>query len=247
MAVGVILLISGFVVATHRHPPDPLLPAENSRIAAAASSAAASESAADAAKEARTLRVLVIGDSWTSGSDIGGRGPVGWPKLIEKDLTRPDRPVDVEESAAGGAGYADVGTGGATFPRLVGDAVQAQFDAVILFGSRNDTESQQQVQTGAQDAFTTVRQRFPTAKVIAIAPAWINDSPPAYLLSDRNAVRAAAAGAGAVFADPLAQHWFAGPAQALIGSDRTHPTDEGHRYLATRIEPILLQALGITG
>ena len=40
----------------------------------------------------------------------------------------------------------------------------------------------------------------------------------------------------------LAEHWIADAPQ-LIGADGVHPTDDGHKYLAQRIAPIIAKTL----
>jgi lysophospholipase L1-like esterase len=51
-----------------------------------------------------------------------------------------------------------------------------------------------------------------------------------------------AAAVGATFVDPIADRWFA-DAPALIGGDGIHPTDDGHRLMAQKLEPYLRSAL----
>jgi len=70
-----------------------------------------------------------------------------------------------------------------------------------------------------------------------IGPPWVNGNPPGYIVTDRDAVNAAAHAAGVGFVDPLAEGWFTGDAAAFIGPDGIHPTDQGHRYLADLIRP----------
>jgi len=77
-----------------------------------------------------------------------------------------------------------------------------------------------------------------------IGPPWVNGSPPASIVADRDVVQAAAQAAGATFVDPLREGWFTGPYASLIGSDGVHPTDAGHRHLADLILPRIAQALG---
>ena len=47
-------------------------------------------------------RVVVIGDSYTVGSDEGGRGNQGWPTLVWKALDNQDVRVSLKIGAEGG-------------------------------------------------------------------------------------------------------------------------------------------------
>ncbi|NED70657.1 SGNH/GDSL hydrolase family protein, partial [Streptomyces sp. SID10244] len=87
-----------------------------------------------------SLRLSVIGDSYTTGSDAGGYGVHNWVETMRENL-RTDRGVSVTAQilAVGGSGYVRRGLDHTTF----GDrAKQLSPDAqlVIVFGSRNDME-----------------------------------------------------------------------------------------------------------
>ena len=55
-------------------------------------------------------------------------------------------------------------------------------------------------------------------------------------------LRDQALGAGAPFVYPLAEHWIADAPQC-IGADRVHPSDDGHKYVAQRIEGTIANTL----
>jgi lysophospholipase L1-like esterase len=76
---------------------------------------------------------------------------------------------------------------------------------------------------------------LPDAVIVIIGPIWQNGSPPARCLILRDALRREAAAIGAVFIDPLAEHWFAGASHRYVGLDGLHPTNAGHAWLASRI------------
>ncbi|MCW2682645.1 MAG: hypothetical protein JWP33_558 [Blastococcus sp.] len=187
-------------------------------------------------------RILVVGDDLTVGSPIGGEGMAGWPQLVAADLGSSGRAVGVQVAAADGAGYQRPGRNGETFPRLVTDAGTG-FDLVVIFGSRNDNGTAADVQAGVTEAISAVRSASPDAGLLLIGPASPIAPPPGFLVTNRDAVAAAADAAGVTFVDPLADGWFTGRLRGLIGADDAHPTDEGHRYLADLIRPLMEGAL----
>jgi lysophospholipase L1-like esterase len=182
------------------------------------------------------ITMLVIGDSYTAGGSAGGARESGWPQLVAKDLTAAGRPVSLEVAAAGGSGYVTTGPKNVTFVQLA-QRTGRNRDLVVFFGSRNDVAAAPDVQAAAEAAFATVRAASPEAVILAIGPPWVNGNPPGYIVTDRDAVHAAAQAAGVGFVDPLAEGWFTGDAAAFIGPDGIHPTDQGHRYLADLIRP----------
>ena len=78
----------------------------------------------------------------------------------------------------------------------------------------------------------------PAATFLVIGPPWPTADPPAAVVRIRDALRYQAGVAGAVFVDPIAEHWFVGR-PGLIGADGVHPTDKGHEYLADMIAPLI--------
>ena len=191
---------------------------------------------------AEPARILVVGDDFTVGTAVGGLGAAGWPQLVSADISASGRPADVEVAAADGAGYRITGPGGETFPLLAANA-GPDFDLVVLFGSRNDNATAAAVQAGVIEAIGAVRSASPDASLLVIGPAADTVPPPGYLVTNRDALRAATAAAGVTFVDPLLEGWFTDTDAVLIGADDEHPTDEGHRYLADLIRPIIELAL----
>jgi lysophospholipase L1-like esterase len=90
--------------------------------------------------------------------------------------------------------------------------------------------------------YDEIRTASPSAFLVVIGPAWDDDVPPDELFLARDAVASAAAAAGALFVDPLAEEWLLGRPE-LIGADGVHPDDAGHAYLAGLIGPVLQEAL----
>lgn len=183
--------------------------------------------------------VAVYGDSWTTGWAGDGEGPRGWPQLVGTRLG-----VSVANQAVGGSGYVRFHNG-STFPHAVATRPVPDADLVVVLGGLNDrdTGDDRAVGAAATVTLTAARLTHPTAPLLVIGPQWFDAHPPAVLLEHRDAVRAAAAAAGARFVDPLAEGWFAGRPDLVRPGD-IHPNDAGHRHLADRIAPHVAAALG---
>jgi|GEM_PF-591415 len=188
--------------------------------------------------------IAVVGDSYTTGSDMDSGPESNWSALMadELRLTRPGLVMHVE--AGGGSGYTTTGFRNLTFEGLAKLSMPADPDLIIVFGSLNDNRSRPSAVDGAaRSLMTWLHEERPDATILVIGPPWMNELVPANLMLGRDAVRSAALGVSATFVDPLAEGWFAGDAASLIGSDRVHPTDEGQRHLAELITPTVERLL----
>ena len=189
-------------------------------------------------------RVVVIGDSYTVGSDEGGRGNQGWPTLVWKALDNQDVRVSLKVGAEGGAGYVQRGINGGVFGQKIAESVGVVDDLVVLFGSSNDVDvAPDDLASTVRDDFAKVKQLAPHAKMLVIAPVWPAPDLPPQILRVRDILRDQAAQVGATFVDPIAQRWMVDTPQ-LIGADGVHPTDDGHKYLAQKITPLIQNAFG---
>jgi lysophospholipase L1-like esterase len=228
MALGVVAIIVLTYFTLNRPPPPAFTPPAGAPV--------------ESPPPLEPARILVVGDDHTAGSPLGGAGMSGWPQLVAADVAASGRPVGMQVAAADGSGYRRPGPNGETFPLLIADA-GPDFDLVVIFGSRNDNGTAADVQDGVTEAITAVRAASPDAALLLIGPAAQSVPPPAYLLTNRDAIAAATSAAGVAFVDPLAEGWLADSDADLIGADAMHPTDEGHRYLADRIRPLIEGAL----
>ena len=234
MVAGLVTIVVLLPVALNRAAPATPggAPAGATGITDADTGAAAPAPTADA------TRVLVVGDSYTGGSPVGGQGEAGWPALLEHRM--PD--VEVVVAATGDAGYVTT-AGEPTLLDLVAEADLTDVDLVVLFGSRFDAAGiADRVGVGAQQAISSVRDRAPDATLVVLGPAWPGAAPPAVVRNNRDVIRAAAEAASVSFVDPLREGWLTG-ARGLVGADGVHLTDEGHVHLADRIQPVIEEAL----
>lgn len=191
--------------------------------------------AADA--PAPPAKVVILGDSYTVG--VGGDG-TAWPSTVATELG-----WEVVNLAAGGTGYAtDAGMAGCGREHC-GDyleqskAIAEAPDVIITAGGRND--SSKLIGAAALKLFTSLHERFPKAKIIAISP-WADDDPPtAGLTESTTALRAAAEKAGVDYVDsgqPFVGH------PELISADGIHPNAAGYARLSAVLAPLLAKATG---
>lgn len=192
-----------------------------------------------------TTRIAVIGDSYTAGSDEGGKGSRSWTELAWDLLAQRGVEIDADVAAEGGAGYGHPGNRGRVFEDLTAQAVQRTDALVVFFGSRNDQPvDPQKFPSLAASTFKLARFTAPDAKFLIIGPAWPTATPPPEVLKIRDSLRAVASAGPAQFVDPIAEGWFVDRPE-LIGADGVHPTDAGHRYMAERIAPLIYSQITI--
>jgi lysophospholipase L1-like esterase len=183
--------------------------------------------------------IAVIGDSYTTGGELGGLGAKGWPTRAWRLLAQQGLPVAADVAAEGGAGYGTRGNRGSVFEDLTADAVKSDDELVVYFGSRNDQGvDPTQLSVLAWGTFQLARRTAPSAKFLVIGPPWPTADPPDAVLKIRDALKYQAGVVDATFIDPIAAGWFVGRPE-LIGKDGVHPTDAGHAYMAEKIAPLI--------
>jgi lysophospholipase L1-like esterase len=189
-------------------------------------------------------RVIVIGDSYTGTTKMGGAGDKQWTKIVQANLFAANKQrSDWDVTTLGGSGYISKGTSGKNFALGIEENINAGADIAILFGSRNDVSlGEDEVAAAAPKAINRLKERNPKAKLIVIGPTWGGGNVPLELEAMRDSIKSAATAAGATFIDPLELGWFLGPDSKYIGADGVHPTDEGNAYLAEKLTPVLAAA-----
>ena len=176
-----------------------------------------------------------VGDSYTSGTPIGGVGSRNYTSILGSRIhTR------VYNGSVGGTGYVEKGTGEDSFVtqfrRL---AAVTTPEAVVVVGSRNDVRySPALVKGSVLELIRSVHELAPRARLVLIGPVIPvgADSVGGDVLATRDAVRAGAIESGEQFYDPIAERWLD---RSVIGADGVHPTDLGHARLAQNVERVL--------
>lgn len=188
--------------------------------------------------------VAIIGDVYTSGSEMGEYGAHGWPALVSAQLQQQGITIDPKVGAQDGSGYAAIGHAhDRVFADRIPEVVAPDTKVVVLFGSANDMQTPvDELATAVQHTLATAHTAAPDARLLVIGPAWGDTYPPQQLVTVRDIVRAGAETVGATFVDPIAEGWFTDQSD-LLGVDGTTPTAAGHSYLADRIGPLIAQQL----
>lgn len=196
-----------------------------------------------ASRDTPLSRIAVIGDSYTTGTDEGGRGPNAWTVRSWQTLARQGFQIAPDVAAEGGAGYGVRGNHGSVFRDLTPAVVRPDDSLVLFFGSRNDKGVDPGLLAGAAfDCFLFARAVAPSARLLVIGPPWPTADVPPDILQVRDALYGQARAIGATWIDPIAERWFVGRPD-LIGADGVHPTDAGHAYLADKIAPLIAAQL----
>jgi lysophospholipase L1-like esterase len=187
----------------------------------------------------RLKHVAVIGDSYTTGTDLGGLGTNSWTARTWRALAAPGLRIVSDVLAEGRAGYGVPGDHGSTFQELTARAVKDDDVLVVFFGSRNDQDVDPVLLARrAHAAFGLARRLAPSARFLVIGPPWPTVNVPVPVLVIRDVLAGAAWAAGAAFVDPIGDRWFVDRPD-LIGADGMHPNDAGHAYLADKIAPLI--------
>jgi lysophospholipase L1-like esterase len=183
--------------------------------------------------------VAVVGDSYTTGTDEGGRGSNAWTTRTWLALAYQGVQVVPDVASEARAGYVVRGDHGSVFEDLTGRAVHPDDALVVFFGSRNDQGVDPMQMAGmAHNTFDMARRIAPSSKLLVIGPPWPTADPPFDVLYVRDTLNSQADWAGATFVDPIREGWFVGRPD-LIGPDGVHPNDAGHAYMAEKIAPLI--------
>jgi lysophospholipase L1-like esterase len=195
-------------------------------------SAGSGASADPSTTSATTRRVAAfLGDSYTSGYVGAGLGAAGWPAIVAKAIGL--RPL---VRAVPGTGFVNPGWTGQPIRSRLASVIRANPSVVFLAGGHNDRRyATSRSAAAAHDVIVRLRRGLPDALVVIIGPIWANGNPPAHIRALRDVLRKEARSIGAVFIDPLRGGWFAGSWHRLILSDGIHPSNEGHRRIATQV------------
>ena len=179
----------------------------------------------------RGSKVVFLGDSYTSGWNGAGIGARGWPRMVASA-----RRWTAINLAVPGSGFMDPGSSGQPVGSMVGRAIARHPDVVMLAAGHNDfTWALSDTVAAADRVIMRIHRSLPHALLVVVGPIWPNDRPPTATLALRNHLRRVAGKVDALFIDPIAERWFAGSRQTLIGSDGLHPSDQGHDFMAKRV------------
>ncbi|WP_245627872.1 SGNH/GDSL hydrolase family protein [Actinomadura oligospora] len=183
--------------------------------------------------------VMFLGDSYT----VGEKGTQ--PETTYAAATARLLGWQVVVGGRSGTGFVNPGSKHSTFSKLFEDQLgwRPAPAMLVVSGGHNDAKfPAAHVSDAARVLLQTAKARWPRTRIILIGPLWGSDHPSAGALAVRDGLRTVAGQLKIPFVDPLAEKWITGDrerdtgnAPRFIKPDRTHPTPDGHRYLATRL------------
>ncbi|RFU38062.1 SGNH/GDSL hydrolase family protein [Actinomadura logoneensis] len=183
--------------------------------------------------------VMFLGDSYT----VGEKGVQ--PETTYAAATARLLGWQVVVGGRSGTGFVNPGAKHNPFGKLFEDQLgwRPAPALLIVSGGHNDARFPAgEVSGAARTLLQKVKARWPRTRVVLVGPLWGSDHPSAGALAVRDGLRTVAGELKIPFVDPLAEKWITGDRDAGTGNapryikpDRTHPTPDGHRYLATRL------------
>jgi hypothetical protein len=178
------------------------------------------------------VRVSVIGDSYSAGSD----NAVVWPTLIASGS-----PLSISVVAVPDASYAgDAGQSG-RFAEQIDKALASKPSVIVVFGGLGDVgEPDGQITQSAIDLFAELIRRAPTTKLVVIGPIWHTQPVPDDFTAIDVDLEKAARITHTTYISLIQKDWLV--ADGLMQGD-TAPTDEGQAVLARQLNPILQQQI----
>lgn len=181
----------------------------------------------------QTVRVAVLGDSYTSGLN----NTVVWPSLLAATTD-----LAFSNVAFPGAGYVGgVGESG-PFAEQVERALASKPDVIVVFGGINDVgKSDDLVTQSAIDLFAQLTRRAPNANLLVLGPIWHEPNLPESFFRLDDAIAKAAAASDYPYTSLIREDWLEGA--GLIQADQIHPTDAGQVILERNLGPVLTEQI----
>ncbi|MEW1803215.1 SGNH/GDSL hydrolase family protein [Streptomyces virginiae] len=203
-------------------------------------------------------RIMVFGDSIPGGSNMNTGGGSGtWFPRAARALGY----ADAWNESLGSTGYITAGSTATLGTRAPIDVIPNNPDVLIISAGYNDNGgSQASIQSAAASLYSAIKAGLPNCRIYVIGCWSPTGSPGSSITNTDNTLRNEAAAAALPFISPItggvynsagtlvATHgpWITGTgrvgattgsgnADVYIGTDATHPTDAGHRYLADRV------------
>lgn len=210
--------------------------------------------------------VAVVGDSISGGSAQNtGVGAGTWVLRAADYLGW----SNAWNESVGGTGYVATGSSVAIPTRIQDDAVRYQPQRLVLWAGYNDQLlDQASIGSAASSTLGAVRTGSPATRIYVVGPFSPSGTPGTSLLLTDTTLRQAAAAAQVPFISPATgvvygadgqvvarqRPWISGTgsvaapvgdgnADSYIGTDKVHPTDVGHAYLARRMAAAINEAM----
>jgi lysophospholipase L1-like esterase len=199
-------------------------------------------------------RIIVVGDSFTEGIGVTVPGD-GYTAYMSAYLGVPD----VWSSGSGGTGYTNSGTGQYNFAGRITDWTSHSPDIVLFAGGINDVDGGG-YQAAVLDIISDTATALPDAIILVLGAFSGSTGPNSTVLTKEGKIKSDTESLG----NPLVKFipvstdvpdpWVngtgyvgattgTGNSDIVTGSDGTHPSDYGHKYLGKRAADAIVKAL----
>ena len=186
-------------------------------------------------REPQATTAAFVGDSYVAGTGAT-RPSKRWSSQVAQQMGWKE--INFGQA---GTGYVNPGDSPdeSALPQRVKSVIAAHPDVVVVSTGLNDVAggySKREVRTAVNQTYRRLRAGLPQARIVAVAPLWPDDSPPAKLTRISKAVKSAAARVDAEYVQT--RPWYDDLSQRLA-PDGLHPDNAGYRMLANKVSAAL--------
>lgn len=183
---------------------------------------------------------LFLGDDFAAGQI--GTYVYTYPNIV-CDIMDLNCNVDAQT----GTGFIADGTGAATkkyrlIDRLTADRRMYSADLIVVDAGRNDLQAgPDAVAQALSECLADVRQRWPSARLVVMAPAPFAAEPDGTFGELVSAITPITESFGGTVIDPIAEGWYAGVDRSTyVAEDGIHPTQGGQQFIAQKLSESLV-------
>lgn len=177
-------------------------------------------------------QTVIFGDSWTAGLFLRPETQ-GYAYLAADKLG-----LDAEVIGGSGTGYLNPGSAGlGTYNTRLKALPVSDARLLIIQGSVNDF-GKNLLQLGPvfDQTIATAKKKFPKAQIVILGPSTNTMPIHAALSGADNIIGERAQNAGLAYISPMRGQWITSENfTKVISRDNSHPTVEGHAYLASKL------------
>lgn len=180
---------------------------------------------------------VFIGDSYTVGAGAT-HTELGWARVASRILSW--SPVVAADS---GSGFITKGQRGMLTADLIKAAKPESTPSYVVIASGyNDSASNPApLESAVHEALDAAKAKWHKAKFVVLGPWAPNGTVNSNQATTGAILKSAAHERGMVFVDPISQEWFKAP--GMIGPDKLHPNDAGHRAIGQDAAEAITAAL----
>lgn len=185
--------------------------------------------------------VLFVGDSWTGGYGATDPKTGGFTARVADELG-----LTVDTVFASGGGYAHVSPEGKTIPSLLADPPSDDPALVVFLAGINDYDQENRaVADGLAAAVGSVRESYPEAQVLVLAPMAPTVGSIGTMQRVTSALSAQSVALKVPIINTVREQWLprAELSQLIDPAKANHPNDTGYERIAEHLEDVLRPVL----